>query len=920
MSYNFQKNFTDLTSVQNSINENSENIEVNTNGLNVLENRVNTIETSIEGIEDLPQLILDVSEIKAEFEGLDLNVLNTKVNTLETDNTTNKTDISTLQTITSDNSTEIDSINDEMKTIESSVDTVNARCGTIESSVVSVNGRCDLLNNGITTNENRLNTLDSAITAVENEIGTINLSIGLAETRLNLVELINTSQTSSISSLTTRCNNLETKNDIQDDDIALVNTKANTNESNISSMNTTLSTAVSDIVNIKSKNVSQDTSLSNLTTRITDTETDITDLELVDNTHNTRLNSLDSSLISTNSSLSTINSTLNNRLNNITTSDVNGQIILGTNTGLNQNINNTNILITKNAKFANSSGSKTVSGNVIIGENFNSSNSTGAPNVQSNIIVGLNAMQKYSSNNDMSGNLILGNNILLENQNSYSIEGGQSRNILLGNDTLKNRVNGSLKSVSDNIIISNGLQYNSGANTTSIRNALIIDPKPLVEYDTTKCLNTISLGNSDHTNCTIAGISGKSSGAGSLVYIGSDGKLGTSSTNSIPYNTPAIHNAYVSSNDSVVSTISGRVTALEGGSFNGVLLANKNFDQDFIMTNKDVGTSASAFNSNSSRTVLGTCFNKLNGFSTKQVCSTIIGAANDIMQSSGDSCVLIGYNNKFNNTGSMGITNCNFVGSKNGNTNNHQWIDTNVFGSKSFTNISGSTNRFTNNNFIGTRILPNVNVMPSCFNNNWIGNDIMSSRDTNSTKVTKYSIILGNENDLSEQYDINNFICINPTGNTSHLSGVKYQEHYQNSIMIGNLAMESCYIQGIYNRTASSAVPVIINSKGQLGTVSSSIRYKENVHDISHSEIDKFLSLPSVSFNYKNDEQKSMQYGSISESTHELFPELCHYKDGIPETVYYQHFNALLLATVKRQSSEINSLNERLSLLESKIN
>jgi hypothetical protein len=61
-----------------------------------------------------------------------------------------------------------------------------------------------------------------------------------------------------------------------------------------------------------------------------------------------------------------------------------------------------------------------------------------------------------------------------------------------------------------------------------------------------------------------------------------------------------------------------------------------------------------------------------------------------------------------------------------------------------------------------------------------------------------------------------------------------------NSIRIGaqgsGLGQQNVtYIAGIYGSTSSSGVPVYINSNGQLGTLTSSIRFKEQIRDMGRT-------------------------------------------------------------------------------------
>jgi hypothetical protein len=118
----------------------------------------------------------------------------------------------------------------------------------------------------------------------------------------------------------------------------------------------------------------------------------------------------------------------------------------------------------------------------------------------------------------------------------------------------------------------------------------------------------------------------------------------------------------------------------------------------------------------------------------------------------------------------------------------------------------------------------------------------------------------------------------------------------------------------------NDAIPVVIDSNGQLGTVSSSQRFKEDIRDMGDSSR-ALLRLRPVTFRYRksfDDGSKPIQYGLIAEEVAEAFPDLvARSADGRIETVKYQMLDALLLNEVQRQEAEIRALKERLDKLTS---
>jgi hypothetical protein len=115
-----------------------------------------------------------------------------------------------------------------------------------------------------------------------------------------------------------------------------------------------------------------------------------------------------------------------------------------------------------------------------------------------------------------------------------------------------------------------------------------------------------------------------------------------------------------------------------------------------------------------------------------------------------------------------------------------------------------------------------------------------------------------------------------------------------------------CFIKGISGVTVAASAPVLIDAAGQLGTILSSERYKENIKDMPENL--SVLDLRPVQFNYKSDENKSINYGLIAEEVAKDFPYLCIHKDGQPETVKYHELCVFLLAEIQRLETRVTML------------
>ena len=95
----------------------------------------------------------------------------------------------------------------------------------------------------------------------------------------------------------------------------------------------------------------------------------------------------------------------------------------------------------------------------------------------------------------------------------------------------------------------------------------------------------------------------------------------------------------------------------------------------------------------------------------------------------------------------------------------------------------------------------------------------------------------------------------------------------------------------------------MIDSNGQFGTVNSSIRFKEDVHDMAAAS-DGLLRLRPVTYRYKQpyaDGSKPVDYGLIAEEVAEVYPDLVvKGADGQIQTVQYQKLTPMLLNEVQK--------------------
>src|SRR6266481_3118358 len=107
----------------------------------------------------------------------------------------------------------------------------------------------------------------------------------------------------------------------------------------------------------------------------------------------------------------------------------------------------------------------------------------------------------------------------------------------------------------------------------------------------------------------------------------------------------------------------------------------------------------------------------------------------------------------------------------------------------------------------------------------------------------------------------------------------------------------SCFIAQIRGKTThnANAIPVVIDSADQLGTLSSSRRFKKEITPMDKAS-EAILALKPVTFHYKSDETNTPCFGLIAEEVAQVNPDLVVRDDkGEIYTVRYDAVNAMLL-------------------------
>jgi hypothetical protein len=83
------------------------------------------------------------------------------------------------------------------------------------------------------------------------------------------------------------------------------------------------------------------------------------------------------------------------------------------------------------------------------------------------------------------------------------------------------------------------------------------------------------------------------------------------------------------------------------------------------------------------------------------------------------------------------------------------------------------------------------------------------------------------------------------------------------------------FITGIHGAATANAnaVPVVIDSAGQLGTICSSRRFKDEIKPMDNSS-EAILGLQAVTFHYKSDSKETPQFGLLAEEVAKVNPDL----------------------------------------------
>jgi len=117
----------------------------------------------------------------------------------------------------------------------------------------------------------------------------------------------------------------------------------------------------------------------------------------------------------------------------------------------------------------------------------------------------------------------------------------------------------------------------------------------------------------------------------------------------------------------------------------------------------------------------------------------------------------------------------------------------------------------------------------------------------------------------------------------------------------------AAFIAGI-SGTAVVGDAVVVDANGQLGTIASSARFKENIQPLDKTS-EAILALKPVSFQYRSDSKGTPQFGLIAEEVAKVNPDLVvRNRNGEIYSVRYDQVNAMLLNEFLKEHRKVEKL------------
>jgi trimeric autotransporter adhesin len=133
-----------------------------------------------------------------------------------------------------------------------------------------------------------------------------------------------------------------------------------------------------------------------------------------------------------------------------------------------------------------------------------------------------------------------------------------------------------------------------------------------------------------------------------------------------------------------------------------------------------------------------------------------------------------------------------------------------------------------------------------------------------------------------------------------------------NTIRIGNTNIGSTFVRGISGVTIPAGTAVIVAADGQLGTMTSSARFKQEIKPMNKAS-EALFSLRPVTFRYKKeiDPNGIQQFGLVAEEVEKISPGLVvRDQEGKVNSVRYEQVNAMLLNEFLKEHCKVEKLEQ----------
>ena len=195
---------------------------------------------------------------------------------------------------------------------------------------------------------------------------------------------------------------------------------------------------------------------------------------------------------------------------------------------------------------------------------------------------------------------------------------------------------------------------------------------------------------------------------------------------------------------------------------------------------------------------------------------------------------------------------------------------------------------------------------------------LFSNTTGNSNTASGYDALLNNTTGIGN-IALGNFAGANLTTGDNNIDiGNQGVAGEASTIRIGVIGTQTAtYIAGIMGKTVPRSTPVFINANGQLGTVTSSARFKDEIKPMDKVS-EALLALRPVTFRYKPelDPNGIPQFGLVAEEVEKVNPDLVvRDADGKPYTVRYEAVNAMLLNEFLKEHRTVLELKKEIATL-----